>query len=647
MPGTACPWFGPVSCRHSSPSSVGFHCKRRRTDESRDRMPLERYRAKRDFRGRRSPRRASSRTAAGAGDDPGATAPSRSLPPAAAAASSSIATAPGAFTTTCASRSTACSPRGPSQGPHARPRRAPLRRPDRGPPDRVPRLRGGHPEGRVRRRRFHLLGLGHVRARADLGSRRGRPGGRAEVPPARGEAGRAVHPRPDRRRPQGRGPAGAAAGEIREDEGAAWLLIAKAGPDAIPAWDPEGLPRLGEDGPHERRGGRGVSTPGGQRGAGPPSLARSRRVPASRPAGFVEPMLATPGRAPFDGDDWLFEPKWDGYRVQAIVAAGRWTLRTRNRNDAGRYFPELLGPPTWLAAPEAIVDGEVVALDPKGGPTSASSRPGSVAASRPPTCPPVPTRRPRAGAPRSSSWPSTCPGARAAPSWTSRSRSARSCSAWCCASIPGSATAGTWRGTGSRSSRPPRPRARGGDGEAPPEPLRGRASLLGLVEAEGPADPGADRRRVRARPGWPPRPGRTGRGGDRRAAGSATRGAWGAASTRRRGRACGRWSTLGRDWGNPSTTRRATLPRPGRGLGPPGARDPGRDRGLVARRISARRPLPRKRSRWSRRPSSARTRWVPRPPPARDEVRRRDRSPPPRPRAATGRPRTCDGRRIV
>jgi bifunctional non-homologous end joining protein LigD len=79
-------------------------------------------------------------------------------------------------------------------------------------------------------------------------------------------------------------------------------------------------------------------------------------------------MLATPGRAPFDGDDWLFEPKWDGYRVQAIVAAGKVELRTRNRHDAGRYFPELLGPPTWLAAPEAIVDGEVVALDDDGRP---------------------------------------------------------------------------------------------------------------------------------------------------------------------------------------------------------------------------------------------------------------------------------------
>jgi bifunctional non-homologous end joining protein LigD len=43
-------------------------------------------------------------------------------------------------------------------------------------------------------------------------------------------------------------------------------------------------------------------------------------------------------------------------------------LRTRNRHDAGRLFPELLGAPTWLAAPEAIIDGEVVALDAEGRP---------------------------------------------------------------------------------------------------------------------------------------------------------------------------------------------------------------------------------------------------------------------------------------
>ena len=104
-----------------------------------------------------------------------------------------------------------------------------------------------------------------------------------------------------------------------------------------------------------------------------PRLRRSRRsirqVPASRPSrGSSSRCSRRPGSAPFDGEDWLFEPKWDGYRIQAIVTGGSVALRTRNRHDAGRLFPELLGKPTWLAAPEAIVDGEVVALDPEGRP---------------------------------------------------------------------------------------------------------------------------------------------------------------------------------------------------------------------------------------------------------------------------------------
>ena len=38
--------------------------------------------------------------------------------------------------------------------------------------------------------------------------------------------------------------------------------------------------------------------------------------------GFIEPMLATLVAAPFDGPDWLFEVKWDGFRVEAVVDGG-------------------------------------------------------------------------------------------------------------------------------------------------------------------------------------------------------------------------------------------------------------------------------------------------------------------------------------
>ena len=80
-------------------------------------------------------------------------------------------------------------------------------------------------------------------------------------------------------------------------------------------------------------------------------------------------MLATLGTHPFDSPDWLFEVKWDGYRVQAIVSDGAVRTFTRNGNDAAHYFPGLLSPVTWLAASSAVVDGEVVALDPHGAPS--------------------------------------------------------------------------------------------------------------------------------------------------------------------------------------------------------------------------------------------------------------------------------------
>ena len=86
-----------------------------------------------------------------------------------------------------------------------------------------------------------------------------------------------------------------------------------------------------------------------------------------RPA-FVPPMLATLVAAPFDDPDWLFEVKWDGFRVEAVVDGGETRLWTRGEQDAARYFGSFLEPPTWIAARQAVVDGEVIALDQHGEP---------------------------------------------------------------------------------------------------------------------------------------------------------------------------------------------------------------------------------------------------------------------------------------
>lgn len=42
--------------------------------------------------------------------------------------------------------------------------------------------------------------------------------------------------------------------------------------------------------------------------------------------GFISPMLATLVGAPFDGPGWLFDIKWDGFRVEAVVVGERVRL---------------------------------------------------------------------------------------------------------------------------------------------------------------------------------------------------------------------------------------------------------------------------------------------------------------------------------
>ena len=79
-------------------------------------------------------------------------------------------------------------------------------------------------------------------------------------------------------------------------------------------------------------------------------------------------MLATLWPATFDDPGWLFEVKWDGFRVEAVVDGGTVRLWTRGGKDAKAYFGPFLDVPGWLAARNAVLDGEVIALDDRGEP---------------------------------------------------------------------------------------------------------------------------------------------------------------------------------------------------------------------------------------------------------------------------------------
>lgn len=82
----------------------------------------------------------------------------------------------------------------------------------------------------------------------------------------------------------------------------------------------------------------------------------------------VNPMLPTLARAPFSGVDWLFEPKWDGYRAICFLDAGTVRFVSRNGNDLTARFPALQSVSTSIKAQAAVIDGEIVALDDDGMP---------------------------------------------------------------------------------------------------------------------------------------------------------------------------------------------------------------------------------------------------------------------------------------
>jgi bifunctional non-homologous end joining protein LigD len=83
----------------------------------------------------------------------------------------------------------------------------------------------------------------------------------------------------------------------------------------------------------------------------------------------IYPMLATSIAEPFDGPDWLFEIKWDGYRAVAFIDNGKMRLVSRNQNELTERYPELKDLPKFVKAKSAILDGEVVALDEEGRPS--------------------------------------------------------------------------------------------------------------------------------------------------------------------------------------------------------------------------------------------------------------------------------------
>ncbi|MBI4886263.1 MAG: hypothetical protein HY824_04160 [Acidobacteria bacterium] len=84
------------------------------------------------------------------------------------------------------------------------------------------------------------------------------------------------------------------------------------------------------------------------------------------PSPPYRPQLATLVTAPPEGDQWLHEIKYDGYRIGCLIRGGRATLLTRNGNNWTAAFPEIAAAAGDLGVRDALLDGEVVMLLPDG-----------------------------------------------------------------------------------------------------------------------------------------------------------------------------------------------------------------------------------------------------------------------------------------
>jgi len=77
----------------------------------------------------------------------------------------------------------------------------------------------------------------------------------------------------------------------------------------------------------------------------------------------VQPMLATLVARPFDKPGWIYEEKYDGYRILAYKEGSRVTLVSRNGKDRTRTFFAVADAVRKLPAETLLLDGEVVAFD--------------------------------------------------------------------------------------------------------------------------------------------------------------------------------------------------------------------------------------------------------------------------------------------
>jgi bifunctional non-homologous end joining protein LigD len=70
-----------------------------------------------------------------------------------------------------------------------------------------------------------------------------------------------------------------------------------------------------------------------------------------------------------EGGDWMYEVKFDGYRALILKDGDNVRIRSRNDKDLTNAYSSVVAAGQRLKATQAVVDGEIVAIDSRGHPS--------------------------------------------------------------------------------------------------------------------------------------------------------------------------------------------------------------------------------------------------------------------------------------
>lgn len=155
-----------------------------------------------------------------------------------------------------------------------------------------------------------------------------------------------------------------------------WLMIKKKDAAAQPGWDIEQFAvsvktgrtqaEIAADLPSKKKAAtkkKGAATRKRKAAIDPAAIPGAKAAPMP---GFFPPMGASLADTPPSGGKWMFEVKWDGVRGLAYIDDGSLSIYTRNNIRCEQQYPELQVLPHYIDARQAILDGEIVALNPHG-----------------------------------------------------------------------------------------------------------------------------------------------------------------------------------------------------------------------------------------------------------------------------------------